>query len=133
RGAAEITLGDVVVNGNIDLRYSIIVRTPVKFDTDTFLDRPFSASLYRIHPGHVLMLYHAVIASKQRISFLWTGWNDVAHLWRVESSSGVELLGGEIATTGPEKALQVANDFTERGDRDLKLFVTRAYSRFPRV
>ncbi|KAK4984506.1 hypothetical protein LTR66_008476 [Elasticomyces elasticus] len=127
RETALAALGKVDVNGNKDARHPIAVKIRVRLDTTILLDHSFSTPLHRVHSEHSRILRYAVAASKEWANDTQTDWNDVAHLWYVESRNGKKEV------TGLEGALGFMNGFTEYEDRDLKLVVIHMYPRFPKV
>ncbi|KAK4963892.1 DNA-binding transcriptional regulator ume6, partial [Elasticomyces elasticus] len=127
RETAPAALGKVDVNDNKDSRHPIAFKIRVRFDTTILSDHSFSTPLHRIHSEHSRILRYAVAASKEWANGIQTDWNDVAHLWYVESRADKKEV------TGLEGALGFMNGFTEYEDRDLKLVVIHMYSRFPKV
>ncbi|KAK4999202.1 hypothetical protein LTR66_001709 [Elasticomyces elasticus] len=127
RETAPAALGEVVVNGTKDPRHPITVKIRVRFDTTILFDHSFSTPLHRVHSEHSRILRYAVAASKEWANSSQTDWNDVAHLWYVESRDGKKEV------TGLEGALGFMSGFTKHEDRDLRLVVTHMYSRVPKV
>ncbi|KAK5001928.1 hypothetical protein LTR28_012056, partial [Elasticomyces elasticus] len=115
RETAPAALGKVDVNDNKDSRHPIAFKIRVRFDTTILSDHSFSTPLHRIHSEHSRILRYAVAASKEWANGIQTDWNDVAHLWYVESRADKKEV------TGLEGALGFMNGFTEYEDRDLKL------------